>query len=333
MLMDPGPDRTRALLAACDVGDGAACVVAASEAPSGEALALAARGCRGGAIDGCLAEVVLRVESGAETVAMARKELETYCARGHQLLCHGAAAYRNGGRPLPFSVGSLPETRGPELLDAHLVELGLCYREHVERGGRGPLRLPMTMDFDAEGVILAVVAGLEDPLTEQCVADALLGYDSLGPTGGPARAELPTILLHRARPIPIGGADDLDASGARDGLLASIATTLDHALNLCWIDHGGSLFDEQFTLLRGTLSTDGSYAVEELLESSGDDGTDACVRGLLDGLTSPGPRPEYPVRFDLRLDFNEVVRLEDAALSVRLRYAERVADGATSRRR
>jgi len=300
---EPSKERTGALEAACEAGDGASCMRVAREAAPDARDPLVARACALGDAEGCLARVVQKVEEGSMSVAAARRALAPSCERGLGAACFGARAYQLGGRPILWTEGELPEVRDAEILLPHNQQVGDCHRAAIDGGADVVLDLDLVMDFASDGTIVAVVPGTDDDELAGCIVGVFLGYDTLGPAGGPARAPLRARAHLMGAPRRTRGEGDVDAV---DDMLRALAEGRGLAVERCYIEHGGSAFDRVFLRLDAKLAPDGELEILSVLESSGDASTDACVVALLDDWASPTRQPSYPATFVVHVDFNVV---------------------------
>jgi hypothetical protein len=233
--------------------------------------------------------------------------VDRHCGEGVEEACIAAAFYRNGGRPPPFPTGAVGPVQKAMTVDEKIPYLLDCYREQLERGHTAVVELNLELATDAVGVFLAATGRSGDQEAERCYADAFLGTPGQRPSGGPARFAVSVMLTHEAEihVEPLG----IDEAGSNLSHAEwRYVSQLGLDANACYLEHGGSIYDRQFAIVRGTLRNTGWYVHGDVVESSGDDATDACLADLVSLLHVPEVDMAFDQAVTIRFDFNRVGR-------------------------
>ena len=301
-----GSERAPALEQACRAGHPGACWTLAAEG-RGDPVALSRRACGLGVEAACVAEAALALDAGRVGVPGALRIVDRHCANDVGEACIAARFYRNGGSPPAFPTGRVGPVLVAMTVDEKVPDLLACYRGRLDRGDTSVAPFHLEVATDAEGRFLAVSGHTGDPTLEQCFADAFLGRPGQRPEGGPARFALEVTLTHEAN-IDVQPVGDDVAGGQITQAEWRFVSQLGLDVNACYLELGGSVFDRQFAILRGTLRSTGWYVQERVVESSGDDATDACVVALLERLRLPEVDLPFDQPVQIRIDFNRLGR-------------------------
>jgi len=305
-LAPAGSSRVVALVEACEGGSPEACWALAVEGHNDPAT-MAARACGLGVEHGCVTSVVLALEEGRVDVAGATAMVDQHCRSDIEEACIAADFYRNGGLPPAFPTGNMGPVQVAMTVDEKIPDLLECYRQQLDAGDTAVNRLKLELATDAAGVFVAVTSRSGSPDAEQCLAGAFLGTPGQRPSGGPARFSASVVLTHEAmiHVEPSG----LDHAGRNLGHAEwRYISQLGLDANACYLENGGSAFDRQFAVVKGTLRNTGWYVHDEVVETTGDAATDACLVALLSRMHVPEVDMLDDQNVSIRFVFNRVSR-------------------------
>jgi hypothetical protein len=164
------------------------------------------------------------------------------------------------------------------------------------------------MWVDEEGVVQGVVPVTDaDEEYKACVAKHSVGVVTKHlPVGGAARVT-DTMGLGMEADIVVSTFKGASGSKQVEDLEDLAYEEWTEQANACYMENGGSAWDDVFTWIYGEILRDGSFVGTRLIETSGDEATDACILDMLQGIDL-GTTYTYNEKVRVYLRFNIVYR-------------------------
>lgn len=288
---------------ACDAGHPDACLDIAQDLSGDQpeaAQELVGRACDLGSPAGCVKDVLSKYMLGVLPKREVASRLESLCLEYDDACLH-AGFLGFGGDVRAFFPGHYADTEMHRITGQIVPFARDCLRDFRDRHPEWDreVELDLEMWVDEEGVVQGVLPVTDaDREYQQCVAEHSLRVTTKAlPTGGAAR-------IHDA--MTLGMESDIvvytfkGASGSKqvEDLEKLAYEDWTGPANACYMDNGGSAWDDVFTWVYGEIMKDGTFVGTKLIESSGDEPTDACILDMLQGIT-----------LDKQYVYNEKVRI------------------------
>jgi len=297
---------------ACDAGHPMACIAIAEALPFDEgeqAQALVGRSCDLGSPIGCLRDMLTKYENDVIPKRELQKRLESLCLELEDA-CIYAGFLGFGGDVRAFFPGYYPDTEKQRITGQIVPFANECLRDFRDRNpiwGR-EIELTLKMWVDEEGVVQGVVPVTDADLEyQQCVAKHGVGVTTKQLPDGGAALVTDSMTLGIEADIVVSTFKGASGSEQVQDLENLAYDEWTETANACYMENGGSAWDNVFTWIYGEIMRDGTFVGTRLIESTGDEATDACVLKMLQGIDLE-TKYAYNERVRIYVRFNVVYR-------------------------
>ncbi len=297
---------------ACDAGHPAACVAIAQKVSFDEpqrAQELVSRACDLGSADGCLRDALTKYEQEVISKREVQSRLESLCLELDDA-CMYAGFLGFGGDVRAFFPGHYPDTEKQRITGQIVPFARDCFRDFRDRNPtwKKEVELDLLMWVDEEGTVRGALPDADaDREYQKCVVEHSLGVISKHlPSGGAALVE-DHMTFGMEADVVVSTFKGASGSKQVEDLEVLAYEEWTGPLNDCYMDNGGSAWDDVFTWIYGEVEKGGAFIGTRLIESSGDEPTDACVLDLLQGIEM-GKTYRYTEKVRIYVRFNVVYR-------------------------
>ncbi len=297
---------------ACDAGHPMACLAIAEALAFDEgarAQELVGRSCDLGSPIGCLRDMLTKYENHAISKRELQKRLDSLCLELEDA-CIYAGFLGFGGDVRAFFPGHYPDTEKQRITGQIVPFAHECLRDFRDRNPTWSREIELTLKMwiDEEGVIRGVVPVTDaDREYQQCVAQHGVGVTSKERPRGGAALVTDSMTLGMEADIVVSTFKGASGSKQVEDLENLAYDEWTGVANACYMENGGSAWDNVITWIYGEIMRDGTFVGSRLVESTGDDATDACILEMLQSIDLDATYA-YNERVRIYLRFNVVYR-------------------------